>query len=293
MFALFLTLVLGLWLIPETAYAWGPAMHLSFGLETLATLSFLIPKIAKIINENRDDFLYGCLAPDIILGKRFTEYIHHCHNWDVGIKILKLANNEPNKQAFAYGYLTHLATDTIAHNYFVPYQLLQSYSARSTQHTYWEMRFDNFADSEMWKIAYKLAEKFKRSHHDDLLSKTLMRTFFSYKTNRRIFGSLLLLQNLKQWHHITRLIHIKSQFPISKKEAEDYKKLSLNAIYSFLNKGTRSRTYKNDPSGLPTIDSVRRIRRKLKQKTKEGSMTKRGVQALIQAEKDRLRNGLL
>jgi len=46
-------------------------------------------------------------------------------------------------RAFAFGYLAHLAADTVAHNYFVPRQLAVTSSTSSLGHSYWESRFEN------------------------------------------------------------------------------------------------------------------------------------------------------
>lgn len=284
---------LAIFLLPDVALAWGPAMHLSFGAEILTLLSPLLPTIAKILERHKNDFLYGCLAPDITLGKRFVEYTHHCHNWDVGLSVLREAGENPSKQAFAYGYLCHLATDTIAHNYFVPFQLIASYPTRMLQHTYWEMRVDTFADREMWTLAYKLAEKYDESAHDKLLDKTLKKTFFSFKTNRLIFGHLLLLQNLKNWRRVTKLLHKTSRFELKKEDLEEYKKLSIAAIYDFLNKSVASQTYFNDPSGLNAIDLARTIRRQLKLGEKKRTLSKVEIASIIRSEKERLRENLI
>ncbi|MBI5683067.1 MAG: zinc dependent phospholipase C family protein, partial [Deltaproteobacteria bacterium] len=132
-------------LIPEYAWAWGPATHLEIGRDILDSLRLLAPHIRELLSKFPHDFLYGNISADIVVAKNLTEELKHCHNWKVGLKVLKKASN-PSQKAFAYGYLSHLAADTIAHNYYIPERLLISFSSRILRHTYWELRFDAMAD---------------------------------------------------------------------------------------------------------------------------------------------------
>ncbi|MBI4042401.1 MAG: zinc dependent phospholipase C family protein, partial [Deltaproteobacteria bacterium] len=111
---------------PAIGWAWGPVTHLSFGLSLMDQLQLIAPEIAALLSAYPRDFLYGCLAADITFGKRFVAHeSHHCHNWSVGFDVLKAAKND-HQRSFAYGYLCHLAADTIAHNLYVPYKIAVS-----------------------------------------------------------------------------------------------------------------------------------------------------------------------
>src|SRR5512140_1458091 len=112
-------------LLPGTAQAWGPLAHLSFSAQALGNLSVLGLDVQAILHGHGNDFLYGSLAADIVVGKNLARYLHHCHNWKVGFDVYKLAR-QPSEQAFALGFLAHLAADTVAHNYFVPYKVVSS-----------------------------------------------------------------------------------------------------------------------------------------------------------------------
>jgi hypothetical protein len=48
------------------------------------------------------------------------------------------------ERAFALGYLSHLAADTIAHNHYVPYHLARYARSKGPRALYWEMRADRF-----------------------------------------------------------------------------------------------------------------------------------------------------
>src|SRR5262249_10347315 len=133
-------LVLVLW--PGDAHAWGPVTHLVHGSQVLDTLSILGPALQEILRAHRLPYLYGCIAANIVQAKKYTPSVYtHCHCWAVGWQIVESAQTE-REQAFAYGYLSHLAGDVYSHNQYVPVQVIVSYQARTHRHVYWEARFD-------------------------------------------------------------------------------------------------------------------------------------------------------
>ena len=113
--AAFVTLAL----MPDQALAWGPGVHLALGNSVLSNMGCLPPLVAALLGRHRDAFLYGCLSADIFIGKGTNIKPGHSHNWVTGFKLLKSAQ-DARVLAYAYGYLSHLAADVVAHNYFVP-----------------------------------------------------------------------------------------------------------------------------------------------------------------------------
>src|SRR5689334_18496234 len=99
-------LVLLLIAIPQQAFAWGAGVHLQLGMNVLSNLEALEPAVAAIIGSHPYDFLYGTIAADIILGKKFTHYLEHCNRWRIGHRVLDRAGDQ-SEQACAYGYLSH------------------------------------------------------------------------------------------------------------------------------------------------------------------------------------------
>src|SRR5438128_1320486 len=94
---------------PSEAHAWGPVTHLVHGSEILASLSTLAPALQEILRAHRLPYLYGCIAADIVQAKKYTRSLYtHCHCWPVGWQLVESARGE-REQAFAYGYLSHLA----------------------------------------------------------------------------------------------------------------------------------------------------------------------------------------
>src|SRR5690606_10379300 len=132
--ALLLSLAL-LLLLPDPAWAWGPATHVYLGTGVLDSLSLLPPAVRSVVAACPYAFLYGSVAADISLAKKYVPEGRHCHNWHVGEEIYQTADTD-RLRAVGLGYLAHLAADTIAHNVFVPRQLLLTSSSKAPGHSY-------------------------------------------------------------------------------------------------------------------------------------------------------------
>ncbi|MFN2384103.1 MAG: zinc dependent phospholipase C family protein, partial [Gemmatimonadota bacterium] len=137
---------------PEPLWAWGPTTHAWLGSQVLGNLGVLPLVIRELLAAHPYQYLYGSLSADITLAKRYVHFSRHCHNWTIGYEILDRATTPPLK-AFALGYLSHLAADTIAHNVFVPRRLVATPYTRNVGHTYWEYRFDRAHDEQYLRLA--------------------------------------------------------------------------------------------------------------------------------------------
>ena len=121
-----LSVVLG-WILlnPEPR---GPGRHIALGETLLASLYLLPPAMRAIIETNPLHFLYGSIAANISFAKKYVPEGRHCHHWHVGVEILATADS-PHLTSVGYGYLAHLAANTVAHNFFLPRQLLTTSTA--------------------------------------------------------------------------------------------------------------------------------------------------------------------
>src|SRR6185295_8638098 len=126
---------------PSHAWAWTPGTHVFLGEAVMRSVSLLPPSIADLLRAFPYDFLYGSIAADTSITKKYAAAGRHCHSWAVGLDVLDAAKDEPSR-AFALGYLSHLAADAVAHNYFVPMQLAITSSTAALGHSYWESRFE-------------------------------------------------------------------------------------------------------------------------------------------------------
>jgi hypothetical protein len=126
---------------PEDLFAWGAGTHVALGEAVLDSLYLLPPAVRLLLERFPIHFLYGSVSADISFAKKYAPEGRHCHDWTIGEKILSTADSD-RLRATAYGYLAHLAADTIAHNLFVPRQLLLTSATQALGHTYWEHRMD-------------------------------------------------------------------------------------------------------------------------------------------------------
>ena len=175
---------------PEPLWAWGPGTHIALGEGVLASLYLLPPAIRAIIESHPLHFLYGSIAADISFAKKYVPEGRHCHHWHVGEEILATADS-PRLSAVGYGYLAHLAADTVAHNLFIPRQLLMTSTTQAIGHTYWEHRMDIHLGEEYLTRARHLVMENDHAEADALFDQVLSNTIFSFRTNQRIFRGMI------------------------------------------------------------------------------------------------------
>src|SRR3989449_1813811 len=201
--ALALALV-ALALFPGAAHAWTPGTHVYLGESVLANLHQLPTAIADLLRAFPYDFLYGNIAADTSMAKKYAPVGRHCHAWHVGQEIFDLAPSDPLR-AFGLGYLSHLAADTIAHNFFVPRQLVLTSSTVALGHSYWESRFETHLGDAYAREARDVILKdhtASDAHLDEILSPTL----FSVRTNRRLFRGMVHLTESQSWQWVFQVI---------------------------------------------------------------------------------------
>ena len=247
--------------IPSDAFAWGPATHLELGTRILDNLFLISPGISEILRLHPYDYLYGCMNADIVIGKGLMDRQRHCHNWNIGFDILKKAE-EGHQKAFAYGYLSHLAADTIAHNYFVPIKIVTTFSTMTLRHVYWELRFDSAVEESVWSLMRRFANT-SNNEHDMMLECTLGDTPLSFKTNKTIFTSILFVHRMEQWRKMINALSIRSKWVLSKDEREAFFLLSLGAAIDFLNEPDTAPCLQEDPTGRAKLLRARTLRREL------------------------------
>ncbi len=285
-----LTILLAALFVPTEAFAWGAGIHLQIGTAVINNLQVINPAIAALIGEFPHDFLYGCIAADITLGKKFTHYLQHCHRWRIGMKVLEYAWNPPQK-ACAYGYLSHLAADTVAHNYFVPFKVMRSFSALTLKHAYWEMRFETFVERDIWETGKQVARENYKAN-DALLRNVLSDTIFSFGTNKRIFNSILLVSRLEKWQQVLKSLSESSSYVLEEEDRSEYLGLAEEAVFDFLNRVEHSRFYLADPTGERALATAEAVRKNLRLLYRSGKLGKDDAFAQVEAMKWRLREAI-
>lgn len=284
--------VILLW--PSDAWAWGPATHIDLGLDVLRNAALLTPFVRRLILDHADDYLYGCCAADIVVGKNFAKYVYHCHNWQVGLRVLDNADDNRRK-ALCYGFLTHLSADIVAHNYFVPYKTVESFRALTAKHTYWELRFDKAALDRpgVYAALCRIGKK-KFPDHDEFLSEHLAGAsrLFSFGTSRTLFSSMMLLSRLRQWQGMVASVAARSPLPLDHEEVTEFRRLALDAAFAFLIDAEDSRTVSVDPTGFRSLRVAKEVRRELRGAWRQGAVPDARWPTLAFDLRRRFRDGL-
>ncbi len=253
----------GVLLAPEAAYAWGPLTHLAHGSQVLADLTIASAALQGILRAHWREYLYGCLGADITQAKKYARAVQlHCHSWNVAWKITARAQSDAQR-AFAYGYLSHLAGDVYSHNHFVPTQLIVSYRARALRHVYWEARFDSLQDPALRRLLADIAAH-RFPECDRLVEEVVARTLFSFRTNKRIFDSMLAWQQLDRWHSVLLIAARHSRYPLPPEVVPAYNRLCVQSIRDLLRRGRDSASQREDPTGAAALALAKDVRRKLK-----------------------------
>jgi Zinc dependent phospholipase C len=288
-FTLFFFIII-LLLIPGEALAWGIGVHLQLGSQTLEVLSRLPTHLQPLLSNHPYDFLYGFISADITLGKKYTHYLKHCHSWRIGQQILAAAKTE-SQRACAYGYLGHLAADTVAHSYMVPYKMVRTFNTAMLKHLYWEMRFESRVAPNIWQLARTIARKDFRAN-DAMMSSVLSRTIFSFSTNKRLFNSILLLSRLQRWQKMLQSIGEQSRWTLEEENQEEYLVLAQQATESILTNMEHSPFWKADPAGERALYTADIIRKNLNLLWLDGKLPEAEAQKLLTQLKMRFRQGI-
>jgi len=246
-------------LLPDSAWAWTPGTHVFLGDAVLRSLSLLPSHMADVLRAFPYHFLYGSIAADTSIAKKYAPAGRHCHSWNVGFEIHDAARDEPLR-AFGLGYLAHLAADAVAHNYFVPRQLALTASTTALGHSYWESRFETHLGE---RSSRKARELILRDHGqaDALLDRILSPTLFSTATNRRIFRGMVHAADADSWQRIFQMMLENSRWDLSDQEVGIYLARSFDYIIDLLRRFDRAEPYQLDPSGEEPLRRAKRVRR--------------------------------
>lgn len=254
-----LAVLLALVLTPAVAHAWTPGTHIFLGEAIMRSLPLLPSAIAELLAAYPYDFLYGSIAADTSIAKKYAAAGRHCHSWNVGFEIHDNAESEPLR-AFGLGYLAHLAADSVAHNYFVPHQLTITSSTAALGHSYWESRFDTHIGERFSRTAKQLILR-DHAHSDEHLDRILSPTIFSTSTNRRIFRGMVYVADTESWQRIFHLVEEKSRWDLSEEEVEIYMARAFDYIIDLLTRLDRAEPYKLDPAGTIPLRAAKKVRR--------------------------------
>lgn len=259
-------------LAPE-ALAWGPATHTRLATDLLSQLSLLPAGLAALLARHASSYIFGNIAADVVLAKRLSRVRQFCHHWSTGFKFLDDARGDEHR-AFALGYLSHLAADTVAHGKFVPRQLCLTRTTFNFGHLYWEMRADSFVGDANWQ---RLEDNLATDHsaHHQVLQRELTDTLLPYYFNRRVFDRVNRLVVRRYWQRCMSTWARRSRWSLCDQLVANYWSESLARIRSVLIDGTSSPVLREDPSGNAGLQQARDHRKTARRLRRRGLPTER------------------
>ncbi len=199
--------------IPHMAYAWGPGVHTLISFNLLDELKSYGSAFYPVISNNFWEFLYGSLAPDFLVAKKFVSKKNNSHNFDFASKLIDNAKNE-KELSFALGYLSHLTSDKIMHEVFLnDYNVVKSF-----EHMSLELLSDAYYANYLNVVSFVLKRK-------STLDKPL-KSNFGLVINTFIGKNILRLSAKNIISSISKSI-VLSNLKIDKKVVDSYIKASL------------------------------------------------------------------
>lgn len=253
---------------PSDAWAWGPGTHIKLASDLMKNLALLPGGVAALIASHRRFFQFGNVATDIVLAKKMSRVKQICHRWATGFKLLENAESD-EVRAFCYGYLAHLAADTVAHNKFLPRQMAVSRCTVSFGHFYWEVRADATLREGHWKRLNKLiSDDF--CEPERLLESQLKATMLSFHTNLAIFRQMNRLASEKAWQRSVRFWTRLSRHDLDHEVLSSYHGESMQRILDVLTHGQKSALLHEDPNGNALLAYAKAQRRQLRQLKRAG-----------------------
>lgn len=177
-------LLFSFFLLPSVAFAWGPLTHIYLGNELYSLGAFLPAGLFEIIRRYKKDFLYGNLMADIIVGKKYLPAQMNSHSWKFAFDLLEESKTKQQK-SFTYGYMSHLAADTVAHNVY-------TVNKKNISHSILEIKADSIINKKYWFQAIGIDKK-TQIRNDLFLENSIEKLIFSFRTNKRILKGMVFL----------------------------------------------------------------------------------------------------
>ncbi len=249
--------ILLIFLCPQICLAWGPVVHLREGLYLLENTKLIISTIGEIILRYPYYFLYGCISPDIFIGKGKKISKTHSHNWDTGFKLI--SSNDLNIKSYGYGYLTHLAADVIAHNFFIP-NMLQLYKLNRGK--FFHILIEGIVDAKINinKDVVKDLLNIKLKKADKVLLKIVRKNKGIFFLKKMVFKKGLNF-NLQKINISNYRLKIEKKIDEMNDYIEDMIMLSRRAEIDLLNNLSRSQIVNYDPMGFKNLKIAQKSNR--------------------------------
>lgn len=264
----FLIAMVAVCVLPVDALAWGPSTHVKLASDLLAQLHLLPAAVAALLAANRKSFVFGNVAADVVVAKRLSRVRQFCHHWQTGFAILDDARSDAGR-AFALGYLSHLAADTVAHCKFLPRQMTVTRTTMSFGHLYWELRADTTIGPYYRGMLREIMEE-AFAEHQASLSARLTHTFLPFSLNWRLFYQTNNLVSHQSWVRAMYRWSDRSRWQLSDQLMREYRAESLERMFDIVTHLRSAAVLNEDPNGNAALAYTRMQRRQLRQMARAG-----------------------
>jgi len=231
----------------DNVLAWGPAIHTVLGFRILTETDQILPAIAIILRSFPLEYLYGSLAADFFIGKGAKNKKGHPHNWETGFKMLAEAKDH-REAAYACGFLSHLAADVVAHNYFIPNLILTASSSKRMGHLYWETMADHVVNPDYIRTARDLLSMDHLSC-DHLLRAAAGKRSRAIKARRQLFTQSVKFSDFLCQSQQKLNVVMGIRYRISTEYLAKMINLSFSVVKDFLKHPESSPCLEHDPIG--------------------------------------------
>lgn len=250
----------GLFFFDKIVCSWGPGIHLHIA-DMILKFGELKEDIKEKINRNKKQFYYGAISPDITLGKKYIkEAEKHSHIWETGFNVAENAETE-SEYVLGLGYLTHLAADVIAHNFFLPKQLLSGRGLRSFSHTIIEIKSDMILYKETNEIIKDILSQ-NYNEEDEYLKNIISKSIIPFGVNRKIFDySLKSIKNKHFYDWSNIITNHKERHEENREILMEYHSISYNAAIDVIANFSKAAVTKYDPNGYKHLESLKDLRK--------------------------------
>ncbi|HEY3245255.1 MAG TPA: zinc dependent phospholipase C family protein [Phycisphaerae bacterium] len=263
------------------AYGWGPATHVKLATDLLDLLPLIPSAIGSLLSRFAVDFVFGNVAADVVFAKRLSKVKQFCHHWSTGFELLDEAQDD-RARAFAYGYLCHLAADTVAHGKYVPRQVTATNSTMNFGHLYWELRADHMLEPGVWRRLRQVIAIDHDAHHA-LMARRLTDTFLPFAMNRQLFDRINYLVSRRGMHKTLQVVDLCSRFELSSDLIQQYHSECTDRMLCLLTHGARSPLLREDPNGTAALAYTRATRRQIRVLSRYGYDLTHRVSELLES----------
>jgi hypothetical protein len=144
---------------------------------------------------------------------------------------------------------------------------------------------------EIWDKAREVCNTDQRAN-DAMMRRVVVPTIFSFRTNKRIFNSIMLLSRLEKWQKVMQTFSDNSRYLLGEEDRDEYLQLTEAAVFGFLGNDTGAEILKLDPTGERALAAAAAVRRNLRLLYKSGRITREEGFEQVEAVRRKLRQSL-